>query len=62
MNREIVEVFFPDEVKAIDAGRCPFCSKHGPFSFRDELSRKEFEISGLCQECQDTTFTEGEEE
>jgi hypothetical protein len=24
--------------------------------FRDELSRKEFEISGLCQLCQDEIF------
>lgn len=25
-------------------------------SFRDELSRKEFNISGLCQKCQDAIF------
>jgi hypothetical protein len=24
--------------------------------FRDELSRREYTISGLCQECQDTIF------
>lgn len=24
--------------------------------FRDEISRKEFTISGLCQECQDKIF------
>lgn len=24
--------------------------------FRDELSRKEFDISGMCQRCQDDTF------
>jgi hypothetical protein len=27
-------------------------------NFRDELSRKEFNISGLCQRCQDQVFTE----
>jgi len=26
-------------------------------SFRDDLSRYEYTISGLCQECQDTVFT-----
>lgn len=38
-------------------GFCPFCGN--PVSdedFRDEISRKEFEISGLCQKCQDKTF------
>lgn len=38
-------------------GFCPFCGKPvSADSFRDELSRKEFSISGLCQECQDDFF------
>ena len=43
-----------------EQGLCPFCGKDmtNP-SFRDELSRKEFEISGLCQTCQDNYFNEG---
>lgn len=38
-------------------GQCPFCGKDmsNP-SFRDELSKKEFMISGICQECQDNYF------
>lgn len=28
--------------------------------FRDELSRKEYSISGLCQSCQDLVFGGGE--
>jgi hypothetical protein len=45
---------------------CPFCGKpptetglnYGPlaFLFRDELSAREYRISGLCQTCQDETF------
>jgi len=31
-------------------------------SFRDMLSLKEFSISGLCQECQDSIFACDEEE
>lgn len=36
---------------------CPFCGKEvDENSFVDELSLKEFRISGLCQECQDDFF------
>lgn len=38
-------------------GKCPFCGKPvDPNSFRDELSKREFQISGLCQKCQDDFF------
>ena len=36
---------------------CVFCGKPA-FEFRDALSRKEYEISGICQECQDEMFGE----
>ncbi len=43
--------------KKRNEGLCPFCSKKvDPNSFKDELSKKELKISGLCQECQDKTF------
>lgn len=36
---------------------CATCG--GPAEeFRDELSRREFRISGMCQKCQDATFGE----
>lgn len=40
-----------------EQGLCPFCGKDmsNP-TFRDEKSRKEFSISGICQECQDDFF------
>jgi len=41
--------------------QCPFCG-NVPVYFKDELSYKEWEISGLCQDCQDDFFTENEEE
>ena len=31
-------------------------------SFRDELSLREFHISGLCQNCQDSVFGTNEDE
>ena len=48
---------FDKELALKDHGQCPFCQKIvNPESFRDDLSRKEFEISGLCQGCQDEMF------
>lgn len=50
---------------------CPTCGKppmdmsptshanafpSGAYQFRDELSAKEYYISGMCQECQDSVF------
>lgn len=57
MNREIVGKLFPEYLKLVDSGKCPFCKKEIDFNdFKDELSKKEFKISGLCQQCQDETF------
>ena len=39
---------------------CPFCGHEVDVSsFRDDLSVKEFFISGLCQRCQDAVFGNG---
>ena len=41
-------------------GQCVSCGEFN-LEFRDELSRKEYGISGLCQCCQDGIFgVEGE--
>lgn len=32
------------------------------FNFRDDLSKQEYQISGICQTCQDKTFVEGEDD
>ena len=38
---------------------CPFCKLQFNLNdFRDALSIREFEISGLCQNCQDEVFEE----
>lgn len=46
-------------VRLRNEGKCPFCEKdmNDPTNrvFRDELSAKEFHISGMCQSCQDST-------
>ena len=39
----------------VERGWCPTCSKVVSM-FRDELSLREYRISGLCQTCQDALF------
>jgi hypothetical protein len=49
-----------DRVSTILGDRCTRCNgAAGPF--RDELSRREYQISGLCQKCQDVIFNSSEE-
>lgn len=64
MNKKIMEAAgLGNMVKAVEKGLCPFRGK--PVSiedFRDDLSRREFKISGLCQKCQDEFFGGGNEE
>ena len=38
---------------------CSWCGKQAT-EFRDDLSRREYTISGFCQECQDKTFGKGD--
>ena len=58
MNKRILQLAgFGEEVKAVERGDCPLCKrKVNKDEFRDELSHKEFKISGLCQLCQDEIF------
>lgn len=55
MNLKILEVIGIDVNKSITEKICPICKKPA-HEFRDELSKKEHEISGLCQLCQDEVF------
>lgn len=64
MNKKIMEAFgLGDKAKAVEEGLCPSCGNHVNFEdFRDDLSRREFDISGLCQKCQDEFYGCGNEE
>ena len=38
-------------------GKCPMCEGDiDPSKFRDRLSYTEYQISGMCQSCQDKVF------
>ena len=58
MNKELLlSLGFNEEVQRVEQGLCPFCGKPVFLGeFRDVLSLEEFQISGLCQKCQDEVF------
>ena len=45
----------PEMANRVINGQCTFCA-HYLTEFRDELSKKEYSVSGMCQTCQDETF------
>jgi len=51
-------MLFRKKIELIKEGRCPFCSKEIDIQteFKDRLSKVEYRISGLCQDCQDGFF------
>ena len=58
MNTAIMEACgFEKEVSRVRNGKCPICNKEIIMSkFRDARSRREYEISGLCNVCQSDIF------
>ena len=48
---------FPEAREAIKNAECPTCGKKiRDEDFKDDLSRTEYGISGMCQSCQDSVF------
>lgn len=58
MNKDIMcQCGFSKEVDLIEKGFCPFCKRQvNVTEFKNEISKREFKISGLCRECQDKIF------
>jgi hypothetical protein len=57
MNKDIMRAMgFGDYVQDVEQGLCPDCKNPIDHQFRNEISRREFQISGLCQQCQDKMF------
>ncbi len=62
-KRFAAQVCFPDGLGRLDRGECPACGVRDPAAtIRDALSRKEYHISGLCQNCQDDVFKGAKDE
>ena len=52
----------PGGVKRLDEGKCPACGGDIKLEdWKDEKSKDEFGITGLCQKCQDEVFAEPED-
>ena len=54
-----------DRVTCIKEGTCITCDDANGIiasSFRDDISRKEYAISGMCQSCQDDVFGVSDDE
>ena len=50
---------FPKMLKLIDENKCTNCKKEiREQDFTDELSKKEYSISGMCQTCINKIFKE----
>lgn len=55
MEKFIKETFGIDRQKHIESNTCVFCK--GPaIEFQDDLSRQEYQISGICQKCQNEVW------
>ena len=60
MDHDTMAKVFPEMTALRDVGKCPGCG--GPITgFRDSLSKREFEITGMCQKCQDEMDALGDE-
>jgi|TARA_Y100000034_G_scaffold56693_1_gene69369 hypothetical protein len=58
LDKKSQEMFGNKRSEAIEKASCVFCNKNidTDTEFKDELSAKEFKISGLCQKCQNSIF------
>lgn len=61
-KEDISMMFFGRSVSLAKAGnQCVCCGKSAD-TFRDEISKREYRISSLCQHCQDEVFAQLPEE
>jgi hypothetical protein len=58
LELELAKIFGKSRPATIMAGSCMTCDTNDivEADFRDDLSIKEYQISGLCQSCQDDVF------
>ena len=55
MNQALEHLFNHPRIASIESDTCSMCGEPA-VEFTDELSKREFTISGLCQKCQDIAF------
>jgi hypothetical protein len=58
LEQAISAIFGINRKESIERKQCAICSSEVELdSFKDEISLKEFHISGMCQTCQDGIFS-----
>lgn len=58
----LISAGMSEEVRRVMLGMCPFCKTPVTTEdFGDDLSLKEFQISGMCPKCQDEIFKDPDE-
>ena len=57
-KEEISMAFFGRSVSLAKAGNQCVCCGKSATEFRDEISKREYQITSLCQKCQDEVFAE----
>ena len=64
MESALSSIFGVDRVQTISDGECVTCDATGIIatSFDDDISRKEYSISALCQSCQNDVFGVSDDE
>jgi DNA repair exonuclease SbcCD ATPase subunit len=56
LNKPVFKIF-PEKRELVEQDKCPMCSREiNEADFKDNLSKKEYTISGLCQTCQKEIF------
>lgn len=56
LNKPVFKIF-PQQAKLVELGKCVICAKDiKEEDFIDEISKKEYSISGMCQDCINKTF------
>ena len=58
MNNDIIKLLMPRQYNLIKSGRCPICEKKIDHSELKGNYLTEFNISGMCKECQDKLFND----
>ena len=61
-QEDISMKFFGRSVSLAKAGNQCVCCGKAATEFRDEISKREYRISSLCQHCQDEVFAQLPEE
>ena len=57
-KEDISMAFFGRSVSLAKAGNQCVCCGKSATEFRDEISKREYQITSLCQKCQDEVFAE----